>query len=250
MGPYTDKDFAGLGDIADAGLAKAAAEYGNLPEISTGNVVADMGLYFIPGVGTAMTAMDAARNYADTVSDLKRGKYLAAAGNLGSGILNTGLAGLDFLTLGLGGRIVGGALKAIGRGGKALSRGGKAVARAGQAGTRIGKGVGRADRIYNMGRRVALADRRLQNAGAAWARSNGGWIGRNMVKRPGRTGLAMGGAMAGTSALSAVGDARYDANRENWRQNRFSTMYDAASRQVPSYHPFTSFQPGKEYWES
>lgn len=127
----TDRDFQGLSAIADAGLAmKIAEEYGNLPELSVGKMMglsnpwaqmgADMAAYAIPGVGNAMSAYDAARNFADVFSDLKRGKFLSAAGNLGSGALNTFFAIPGIGTIG---KLVAGAgkmgLKAVGMAGKA-----------------------------------------------------------------------------------------------------------------------------------
>ena len=197
----TDHDYQGLSRIADVGLQKEAG----LPEITTGNRLADMGLYFIPGVGTGLTAYDAARSYSDAVSDFGKGKVLKGLGNLGSGVLSTGLAGLDFLTLGLGGRLVGGGMKLLGRGARLLGNGARTAAA-------IGKGSDASDKLYRAGRKLSLADRRLRSKGNRWARSKGGWVGRQLADHKTRTGLAsiplmLGTGLLGSGMLTGDGDA-------------------------------------------
>lgn len=118
---YTDEDYAGLMKIADAGMEKEALE----PlAISTGNkwgdIGANMALYMTPGVGGVMSAYDAVRNYGDAWSDFRNGKWWKGLGNLGSGVLNTAFAGMNFIGLGAVGAGVKGLAKGVSAGAKAM----------------------------------------------------------------------------------------------------------------------------------
>ena len=99
----TDRDFEGLAYIADEGLLKEATDYGNLPDLNIAgrlgltnedsslgrHFLANAALYSIPVVGNILSGYDALRNYSNVWSDIKRGKWTSAAGNLGSGLMNT-----------------------------------------------------------------------------------------------------------------------------------------------------------------
>lgn len=233
MSEFTDSDFAGLNVLTDRELVKIAA---GLPELSTGNAWADMGLYFVPGVGTAMTAYDAARNYGNAFSDFRHGRVLKGLGNLGSGILNTGLAGLDVLTLGLGGRIVGGGLKLLGRGAKAVGK----ASRLGRAG----------EKMVSAGRGLRKADIGFQNAARHWAKSQGGWIGRTMVKHPGKTGLGMGLGLAGTSIVGEGMLSPQDQQQDYGQQPQYDSKMLPYDQSVSDMHYTPSHARNYNSWSS
>lgn len=171
--PYTDEDYAGLLKVADMGLWKDAANYGNLPEMTTGNALVDMGLYLTP-VGNVMAAGEAARNVADVVSDLRRGKILSALGNTGSAALNALWA-----------------IPGVGQAGKLIHKGGRL---AGRLSKRLfGKSIAKS---VNKARRTGM---NLMHTG------------QKLNKRIPHPGFLtfMGGSMA-SDALVGWGDRRYD----------------------------------------
>lgn len=171
--PYTDEDYAGLLKVADKGLEKDAANYGNLPEMTTGNALVDMGLYLTP-VGNVMAAGEAARNLTDVVSDLRRGKVLSALGNTGSAALNALWA-----------------IPGVGQAGKLLYRGGKLAGRL-------------AKRMF--GRNITKS-----LAGARRTGMNLMHTGQKLNKRIPQPGFLtfMGGSLA-SDALVGWGDRRYN----------------------------------------
>lgn len=231
-------DYAGLSAVsdrflrsflADAGMGKSAAY---MKDFSTGYMAADMALGFTP----VMSGYDAVKNFWNTGQDLKNGKYLSALGNLGSGVLNTGLTALDFLTMGGGGTLVRGAGKLLGR---ALGKGGKVLrsARLANAANRVQRGanafynaeraarVGLAGRIGGSGARklyemsllhgmqvdprAALA---LTSGGKGMARV-GGWVARHPI-----WSVTLGGQAAGMMGSSGDGPPDAVEHAESPRQ--------------------------------
>ena len=229
---YSDEDFAGLGVIADLGLAKEAADYGNLPEMTTGNMLVDMGLYAVPFVGNAMAAGDAVRNFADVVSDLKRGKFLSALGNAGSGALNTlwaipGIGNVGKLATRLGGRLISGAAKGATKG--------------------FTKGVSK-----NLGKSVAQAvNGSFRGRAGQWLVRNGSGVtqfGQALNRSVPHLGFwkTTGGFMA-AGGLTSVGDSMYDRRHQEW-ENGVNRQIDDTLSHINasgsgSYSPWASQRP-------
>lgn len=170
----SDSDYRGLEKVADDLLK------GNL---TTGNVGADLALSFVPGVGTVMSGYDAVKGFANGANDLFHGRWGSGLKNLGSGILNTGITALDVLSLGIGGRLVGGGLKALGRGGRAVAamraaKGLKGAARARAIATAGRAGGSRLMRmskaLHGAGSRVQSLERVAQNGIARRLAGEGG----------------------------------------------------------------------------
>lgn len=221
MTEFTDEDFAGLHLVADRGLLKDAENYGNLPEINPGawlyqnvaepiggegaknsvigNTVGSMVPYFIPGVGEALAAYDAVRNYSDMVSDFKRGKIWSGLGNLGSGALNTVFAIPGIAEIGNIG-------KGIYRGAKAGIQGARA-ARAARAGVNAGRSI----------------------AGTAKAGLKGAYTGaKSAIQGSAARGLARTGAQFDHAAQSAVDTATLKlTNARQALQNGVASGVDA-----------------------
>lgn len=224
MPGYSDSDYAGLMKVADelasrearSAMEKAAIEwgqYGNMPDINPSSLMgewgkrhpvigmaADIGAYFTPA-GNALAAYDATRNYTDMVSDLKRGKWLSAAGNFGSGVLNTlwavplvGNTGKILTRLG------GGLIKGFGKGGSRVAR----------AATRAGNSMARS------GARLASAGRTLE------------------ATAPRLGGLATFGGFTAAGLATSTGDQMYEAKQESRRQG----LRDSVDRMMASSQPY------------
>jgi hypothetical protein len=139
------RDFSGLDSIANRGLVKVAG----LPQLTTGNGLVDTGLYFIPGVGTAMSAYDTVRSATNAIGDFRKGNWRSGLANTGSALLYGGMTALDAMSFGIGGRVAGGLLKGLGRGAKALgfkgvAKGlGRTAGKAMGADVRVARGIGR-----------------------------------------------------------------------------------------------------------
>lgn len=270
---FSDRDYAGLMLVADAGMAKQAADYGNMPNLSingafkaltgkslgTAGDIADMGAVFIPGVGNAVAAYDAVRNTADMVSDLKRGKWLSALGNGGSALMNGFFA---VPVVGNIGRGIQAGLKGINRGlrgvrggarvAKALNRPGKALHSVGGRMARYGNGIAAARSERALARSTARQNARL----AAHPTLNDPTISRWLMRRGynaldmGRDfGRPMAGFMAAGTA-TAIGDARYDQKLENEFNTRWDRVHGSGAYQggwypqTPNYSSYPAARYG------
>jgi hypothetical protein len=221
---FTDRDFSGLDTVADIGLRKEAADYGNLPEMTTGNMLVDMGLYAVPFVGNAMAAGDAARNFADSISDIKRGKWLSAMGNVGSGALNTlwaipGVGNAGKLITGLGARLLGRTGKSVARAAKGAGRGAQVAANAAAM-----KGM------------MRNAGNTFKGRAANWMLRNGRAInryGNGLNKATPHLGFwkTMAG-FTGAGVMTSVGDSMYDKKHQEWMND-----LDQRQSQIRSYSP-------------
>jgi len=163
----------------------------------------DMGTYFIPGIGTIRTGLDAASDFTNMFS--KGLDWKQRLGYLGSGLLNTGMTALDLVTLGVGGT----AARALVRGGKALAGAGKGLkgARAMKDATGLGKMIYEA----GLGLNKARSTTRGWMTGLAGQEGLKGVAGRTMLrgtqfKNTGVDGgllKSMGGGLAMNAPLIA-----------------------------------------------
>ena len=156
-----------------SGRLEAGSElnkYGGLMRIVKRAQAADIakevgktGLYFVPGVGTVMTAGDALHGYGSGLANLFKGNFRGAASGIGSGVGNTALALASLFTG--GSNILGGAAKGI-KGIANINRLGKAGLGTAEA-VRAGRLAG--GRLGGLWRRMApAAERYVQGpAGAA-----------------------------------------------------------------------------------
>lgn len=231
------RNFDGLVIIADRGIEKAASINKSAKELmgrlTTGNMALDMGLGFVPGVGTAMSAYDTVRNGVNGVNDLFHGRFKSALGNFGSAAFNAGVTGLNAMTFGVGGKAVGAIGKLLGRGAKMLGRGAQAagMARTAKGLGTFAKNVGRvAGKGLALDARVAgaVGNRLAGSAGKALASARvynpamkampgmgggvGGWIARHPIMATVAGEQLIGSPLAGMTEGAQGNQADVDRN--------------------------------------
>jgi len=123
--------YSGLNTIVEK---RAMTKYG-LGPIGT---AADIGTYFIPGVGQARMGWDAVRSFGGSLGSLFKGQFRQAGGKLLSGLGSTAMLGASLIP---GGQLLTGAGKAL-RAGKAVAAAGKAAKPAFGLAERMGRVFG------------------------------------------------------------------------------------------------------------
>lgn len=201
-------------------------------------------LYFVPGVGTALTAWDAAKGYGRGISNLARGNFRQGAAGMASGVGNT-LGALATLFTG-GTNLLSGGAKAI-KGVSNLSRLGKATMAANDAGHAATLGMSKLAPLYR--RLSPLADKVPQSALATAERWGSKLQPYSKYQTPvgfAGAGLAVGGGIAeamppGGAPVQAV---------PNYLSHRFGTQHAGShwGQILNQPSPFPKFEVPRVDW--